>query len=250
MKRIVIVAVALLLFVGCSAETGNVAPETNSIKSEPGTQEATLLQKESQAAVPTENPFGYNKTTEKYYDYFSANNYVSMLLSNETKGEGFSDAEMAAYALSELILQNNDTYEQAVGFPKEDIDAVTEKYFGAVIQTYKNKTSTVIPGTGNITATGWGGSSVVFILKELATNSDGISTGVFYQFNFGMEGLRPTTKDDLLQGKFEDYGQPFLVTIVFEEKADESGELYLRYYKLKSEGEAKLPYEIYQGEWQ
>jgi len=60
-------------------------------------------------------------------------NYVGMLLDNETGSAGFSDAEMASYALSELILLSDGSYAQSVGFPREEIDFVTEKYFGTTI---------------------------------------------------------------------------------------------------------------------
>ena len=138
-------------------------------------------------------------------------------------------------------------YDSEVGFPKEDIDAVTEKYFGATIKNYENKMSTVISETGNIASTGWGGTSLALVLKELKTESDGIYTGVFYQFGFSMDEYQSSTKDDLLRGQFDSYRQPSLITIVFEEKTDDNGDMYLRYYEAKSEGEAKPPYEPYQG---
>ena len=239
----------LILLCTCLAVSVAACANKNERKESPTPELPPASVSEDGSSMPDseETPIAYNEALEKYYDYFSNNSHTGMLLGNETKGEGFSDAEMAAYALCELILQSDGTYEQAVGFPKEDIDAVTEKYFGANIKKYENRISTVIPGTGYITSTGWGGSSAVLVLKELRTDLDGISTGVFYQFNFGMDGFRPTTKDDLLQGKFENYEQLLLTTIIFEEKTDENGEMYLRYYKISPEGEAKPPYTIYQG---
>jgi hypothetical protein len=212
-----------------------------------------VTQENSKTAEP-EIPLAYNEDVEKYFDYFAVHGHVSLIIGDENNGEGFSDAEMAGYALSELILESNGTYEQSVGFPKEDFEAVTEKYFGAIIQNYNNRISFVIPETGNITPTGWSGASFDFVLKELQTDASGIHTGVFYEFAFGWEGpppdkteLRRKFRDDLLRGFFDDYAQPSLITIVFEEKVDENGEMYLLYHDIKSDGEATPPYTVYQG---
>lgn len=246
MKKIVCLLL-LFLLAGCSARTNDLTSETNRIEPPPSIEESGSSEEESQTDDPDVIFFDYNETTEKYYDYFRMNSHFSMLLSNETGGEGFTDAEMAVYALCELILQSNGTYDQAVGFPKENMDAMTEKIFGATVQNYETRWTTVIPQTGNITSTGWGGNAVGLVLKELKTGANGISTGVFYLFSFGMEGIPPTTKTDLLQGRFNDYGEPFLITIVFEEKTDENDEMFLRYYKVQSEGKAQPPYVPYQG---
>jgi hypothetical protein len=62
-----------------------------------------------------------------------------------------------------------------------------------------------------------------------------------------MDDFCPARKRDLLRGQFSNYGQPHVVRIVFEEKYDENGEMYLRYYEVKSEGVANPPYQPYQG---
>lgn len=250
MKTTAILLLVLLLLVsGCSTTTSsNLPPE--SIPSEisgeisDGSKEPPPAQEDAKTIKP-ERPF--NLEAEKYYDYFMANVHVSMLLGDKQENTGFSDSEMAAYVLCQLIVENAGNYEQDVGFPKEEFDAVTRKYFGTTVQKYENQKSTVIPGTGNITATGWGGSLVALVLKELEIGSDGTRTGIFYQFSFSMDGLPPSAKADLLQGFFEDYGQPYLVQIVFTEQTDSNGELYLRYIDLQSLGEAAPPYTLYQG---
>jgi hypothetical protein len=163
---------------------------------------------------------------------------------DEIEGEGFSDMSMTVYALVELW----SLHIGADGFPKEDIDAITEKYFGTTVQNFESQMTTVIPETGEVTATGWGGSSARYVLKDLQTDTDGIRTGEFYLFSFGMGEIPATTKEDLLQGHFDEYPQPSLATIVFEEKTDENGEMYLRYYDAIPQGEAEPPYTVYQGE--
>jgi hypothetical protein len=227
--------------------TESEASQSQSVPSEPPIQSEPETDSEEPVSSEEETPIPYNTVAEKYYDYFRENNYVSMLLNNSSSGEGFSDKDMVVYALCELIKLSDFGYDQAVGFPKEEIDGVIQKYFGTVVSQYESSMTTVIPETGNITSTGWGGTSMAFVLKELTTEPDGILTGIFYEFNFGMDGYQPTTKEDLLRYQFEEYGQPFLIKIVFEEKTDENGKMYLRYHEITSEGKANPPYDVYQG---
>jgi len=250
-NRVIIIGVIVCIavnLIGCSPRNTPPDPTPTQITEPSQADQSALENSESNDYMKDEIlPFGFDETAEKYYDYMDRNNHISMLLSNEKAGEGFADAQMAAYALSELIIRSDGAYDHAVGFSKEEVDDITEKYFGATIQNYENRMSTVIPATGNITSTGWGGDPVALVLKELEINSDGVYAGVFYQFRFSMDEIRPSMKSDLLRGAFDDYGQPFLVTIVFEEKTDENGGMYLRYYDVKPEGEARPPYQIYQG---
>jgi hypothetical protein len=226
---------------------GSEVSQSQSVPAEPPVRSESEADSEEPLSSEEETPIPYNAEVEKYYDYFRENNYVGWLLGDTSSGEGFSDANMVVYALCELILLSDGSYEQEIGFPKEEIDAVIQKYFGTTVRGYESKMIAVIPETGNITSTGWGGSSLAFVLKELETEPDGISTGIFYLFSFDMDGYQPTTKEDLLCYQFEDYGQPSLVKIVFEEKADENGKLYLRYHEITAEGKASPPYEPYQG---
>jgi hypothetical protein len=196
---------------------------------------------------PEPAPAAFHPDTKKYYDYFEENNHVSMILDNETGGKGFSDAEMAGYALSECGKLRGGVYDPSVGFPKEEIDAVTMKYFGATIQDYNNRISTAVPETGNVAPTGWSPTMLAFMLKELSLTPDGTKTAVFYYLAFGMDEDPQSAKSDLLQGKLEDYGQPHLTRITFEEKTDENGEMYLLFHEIKPEGEASPPYRTYQG---
>lgn len=242
MKRILLLSVmALFLVAGCAPQKeDSLPPET------PETSQATDL---SSTEPPSqgEEVKPVNPDVKKYFDYFMKNDYVSMLLGDETGGKGFSDAQMAAYALCELIKQSAGDYEQEIGFPKEDFDHMTLKYFGTTVQKHENRMATVIPETGNITSTGWDGASLCFILKELTAESDGMSSGVFYVLSFNMGEYQSSMESDLLQGLFDDNRRPFLITIVFEEKIDENGEMYLRYDDIKQEGKAAPPYVLYQG---
>jgi hypothetical protein len=217
------------------------------VQAEPPVQSQSESSSEEPLSSEEETPIPYNAVVEKYYDYFRENGYVGWLKDNGTGDEGFSDANMVVYALLELIKLSDLGYKQEIGFPKEEIDAVIQKYFGTTVSEYKSKWIAIIPETGNITSTGWGGGSSAFVLKELETDSDGICTAIFYAFGFDMGDYLPTLKEDLLRYQFEDYGQPSLVKMVFEEKTDEDGKMYLRYHEVKSEGAASPPYEAYQG---
>ena len=246
-NRVFIIGVIICIAINLTGCSGRNAPRdsasaviTESSQADQGVSESDYAEE-----IP---PSGFDETAEKYYDYMDRNNYISMILSDEKGSEGFTDAQMAAYAISELIILSDGAYDHAVGFPKEEIDAITKKYFGTTIRNYENRMSTVIPSTGNITATGWGGNPIALVLKELEIDSDGVCTGVFYQLRFSLDEIKPSMKSDLLQGSFDGYGQPFLITIVFEEKTDENGEMYLRYHDVKPEGEANPPYQIFHGE--
>lgn len=246
MKKILIPALLLLLILlgGCQSKNN---PGALSSFAEGADGAAGLQSREKDGeAVPDDIPLTYSEDAEKYFDYFWEHNYISVLLGDETGKEGFSDSEMAAYALCELIFLDNGGYDQATGYPKEEFDAVVLKYFGTTIQNYENQKTTVISETGNITSTGWGGNAVALVLKELERGADGVFTGVFYLFNFGMDGIQPTQKDDLLQGRFDNYGKPILVTITFEERGAENSLPSPLYLDVKTEGVAEPPYTVYQ----
>lgn len=255
MKKTVLLLLALLvLLAGCEKRQSALTPSASVSDAQSSQPEdpasESPAQEDDSASDADESALSddeANAAAEKYYDYFMKNPHVGLLLDNETGGNGFSDAEMSAFALMELIMQSNGGYDSAVGFPRADIDAVTQKYFGTTIGNYDNQKATIIPETGNITATGWGSGMAAFVLRDLGRGADGAFSGEFYTIGFGMEGVPSTAKADLLRGDFEGYGQPYLVTIIFEEKTDDSGELYLRYRLAKAGGKAAAPYDVYAG---
>lgn len=219
----------LLLSIGCQSRNVDdaISLPAESVDSAVESQ----WSKQDEEAVSDDSSLMYKEDAEKYFDYFLEHNHITHLLGDKTGEEGFSDSEMAGYALSELISLDNGGYDQAVGYPKEEFDAVVLKYFGSTIQNYENQKSTVIPETGHITSTGWSRDTVALVLKELDKGADDVFTGVFYLFNFGIDDIQPEMKDYLLQGRFDDHKKPEseLVTIVFEEKVSENGDRYLRY---------------------
>jgi hypothetical protein len=195
-------------------------------------------------AVPD---FAISPTAEKYYDYFMANNHVSFLLADELAEPGFSDAELSYYALSELIRGNPD-YEQLAGFPVEDFNAVTLRYFGRTVENHENRAATILDN-GNITPTGWGGNSVALVLKELEPAADGRISAVFYQFSFGIGEDLPAPevlKERLLAGKSEEFGPCWLVRMEFTEQAGEDGAFRLLFHDVEALGEVQPPYPVYQ----
>jgi len=214
MKKIVIILIAmLLLFTGCSAGKDNDSPsETGNPTSQ------------------TETPVVCHEETEKYYDYYMRHSYIV----GDESGE-FTDRAMGMYVYEEFPVQHGRNPTRA------ELDAATKKYFGKTIQDYDS-----IPEA-------WSPTPHVFILKELEARPDGVYTGVFYVI--GLEALAveadgtwdvpQTAKDAILKASSNPRIKPFLLTTVFEEKTDENGEMYLRYYNAKWGGEAEPPYVPY-----
>ncbi len=217
----IVMAFVLLSCVACSNRDAqnSVAPSSSNAPSSQAEPTPPLSSQSEQASPSStesapEASIAYNADTEKYYDYFEENNHVSVLLGNETGGEGFSDEEMAAYAIIEIMKLDGYVKEYPDGFSKEDIDAITMKYFGTTIKNYNNRITSVDTETGNITSIGWSGTTMAFVLKELTAQPDGKYTGEFYSFGFGMGEYQPSQKIDLLRGLFSGYEQPYLVKIV------------------------------------
>lgn len=225
----------VLVLAGCAGQHRQAPPPDESSE-------------QSETAVPerTEEPERtFDPVAEAYYDYLSAHDNFAMLLSGEKDG-GFSDAEMAAFTIGELILLG--AYDMENGNPKEAYDAITEKYFGTTIKDFNTSKSTVIPETGNITSTGWGGSIIFMVLRDIAEQADGTVVAHFYRLSRGMSDELPApeiVKRDLLTGQFEAYGPVWLDEMHFEEKRDESGELYLKYISITSQGTIGPPYIVY-----
>ncbi len=184
----------------------------------------------------------------RYLDYFLAHGYVSFLMSDKER-VGFTDEQMAAFALSHLIAKSHEPgaveYDAAVGFPKADMDAVAMKYFGTTPKNYKNRKTTLLPN-GNIGSTGWGGSSALYLLHSLEQTEDGRTRGLFYVISFSMDENRMEAKERLLKGDFSAYSEVHLVTMVFTEEQGEEGD-YLRFYSVVREI-AQPPYALYTGE--
>lgn len=179
----------------------------------------------------------FNDSLEKYYDYFRANRQIVALLDYPYNENGFTDDALAAYAIMSM-----DDYSYEKGNPKEEYDAITEKYFGRKIKNFNNSMSEVIPGTNRVRATGWSfDSGVYMILKSLIEEPDSSKIAEFYVLNLSdslfMQKTEYETKKDLLSGNFSKYGHPFIMKMKFEEKTDEKGNMYLKYLEIKNSNE-------------
>lgn len=179
----------------------------------------------------------FNDSLEKYYDYFWANRQIVALLDYPYNENGFTDDVLAAYAIMSM-----DDYSYEKGNPKEEYDAITEKYFGKKIKNFNNSMSEVIPGTNMVRAIGFSFDSIVYmILKSITEEPDGSKTAEFYTLNisdstlmdFSPQKTNEEIKKDLLSGNFSEYGHPFIVKMKFEEKADANGKMYLKYLEIK-----------------
>lgn len=233
----ILIALALLILLAACAQPMPVSSAPPSASSEP---EAASSSTAAEARISPE--------VERYLDYFLAHSYVSFLISDAEQA-GFSDEQMAAFALSRLIAKSDEPgaaeYDHTVGFPKADMDAVTMKYFGILPQNYENRLTTVLPD-GNITGTGWGGSAALYLLHDIAQAGDGRIRGQFYCVSFGMDENIMEAKEYLLQGDFSEYPDVSLVTLTFTEERDEEGD-FLRFYSASAQ-EAQPPYLLYSGE--
>lgn len=231
MKNLLIILFAVLL-VGCSGMTDERAQESFS---------SNEISKE-QPDVPVQSEIDFNEKAEIYFDYFITNSHVNFLLNNGAGSEPFLDMEMAAYALCELIKENPESYDSSVGFTREDMDITVQKYFGTTVEDYESRLTTVIPETGNITSTGWGGDSFAMVLKSLEKAENDIYTAEFYRFPLGMEAGIEEAKQELFAGNYGEYPDPALVSLVFEERTDNKGEMYLYYYEGNEYGEVHALY--------
>jgi hypothetical protein len=181
-----------------------------------------------------------NQTLVKYYDYFRNNNWqiTAILAFTNNKEYDFSDD-----ALSTFAIMGAKDYRWEDGKTKEELNAITEKYFGKTIKNFQNSVTKIISSTGNITAKGYSyDSSSYMILKDIKYNSDNTVTADFYALtisdSFWMDNNDAVknldVKNDLQCGKFEQYGNPDIIRLVFEEKTDENGNMYLKYLSIKA----------------
>lgn len=175
-------------------------------------------------------------TSEHYYDLFRADPGLVTL-----SGSPFTDDQLAAYAIQTMAYQGRYDFEK--GNSKEEFDAVTQKHFGLSIQNYDNSMSKTLD-SGRVTATGWSfDSSVYMVLNGDPTGLDGIMTGTFQCYDFSdslwTDGEFPQEKLDhikeyLLTGNDDDFPEPYLVEIAFEERFDEETQTpYVFYHSLK-----------------
>lgn len=191
-------------------------------------------------ASPNDDFAMVNDYAERYYDYFRENQAFRVLL-GDNGIESESMALFAALSLDKLDFEN--------GNSKEEYDEVTEKYFGRRLESYNNSGIKEDVYTGKVKPTGWSfDNSVYMVLKSLESGVDNRKVGVFYclnvsdsVFNDMLENNDALTaaeeKVQLLSGdfkRFEKYGVlPFLVRVEFEEKFDDVGNLYFKYFDVE-----------------
>lgn len=171
---------------------------------------------------------------EEYFDYFYENNEIITLLECN---EEFSDSQMAAFAVLSL---KNPNFEN--GNSKEEFDDITEKYFGRKIENFNNSMTYIDSKSGLIKPTGWSFDSTVYMsLIDLIENEDGTKTADFYAINVGdgddivVKKTASEKKQDILNKNFKEYGENIsIVRLLFEEKKDENGDMYLKYLQLNT----------------
>lgn len=176
----------------------------------------------------------FDETLERYYDYFDEHQEIIPLL--ESNESGFTDALLATSAIMRFSEYNGDD-----GITREELNAITRKYFGREIQNFRNGRTEIDPQTGQIIVAGFSyDSHLHMVLKSLKDNGDGTKTAEFYALNisdsfWSEENILTmrSVKSNLLAGDFASYGKPDIVEIVFQE-IDTEGDYYLRFLSIKT----------------
>lgn len=188
--------------------------------------------------APSQSPAS---EASKYYDLFQADpGLITLLGLLEDAGSGFTDDQLSAYAITMLAVEGRYDYE--TGVTQDEMNAVTQKYFGQSIQNFENSMTTILDN-GKVTATGWSfDSSAFLVLDGEPENHDGVITACFkcYQLSDSVwldqeieQYKLDHIKDYLLAGDDEDFPEPQLVKIVFEECFDEvSRNPYVFYHNI------------------
>jgi hypothetical protein len=176
-------------------------------------------------------------TAQEYFDLFGSD--PGFITLGDTP---FSDDDLSAYAITRQAAEDN--YEWETGCAPEELDAITQKYFGLTIQNYENSMTTVLD-SGNVTATGWDyNGGVYMVLDGQPTEDNGVITATFRQYRVSedtwLEGWLPQETLDhmsayLLTGQDEGFVQYQLVKVVFEVKSDaETQSSYLFYHSIQT----------------
>lgn len=184
--------------------------------------------------------FNLHELGLQLFEYFRLNPAVNLILDS---APGITDEEISAFAIQQLLSESPDGFDFENGVAKQTFDAVCEKYFDRILESYDNPKIRTLP-SGNITPTGWSPSSHDFVLKEYAEQPGGRYTAVFYQINAAM-GDHPspsfdTLSEDMANNRVDDYGEIQLVQMDFELVDSGSEEMYLRYHDVQGLGAASF----------
>ena len=242
MKRVIVALMAAALLMAGTA--CSPAGET-----EPSSQEVSSSSSSSASPVPQEEGHGVAEhgAAARYYEYLKDHSEVCLLLSPE--GQPFTDEQLSAYALWVLAVADEEGDGFETGFSPEEMNAAAEKYTGRTIREFDNQMTYLDPQTGTVKPTGWGLTSIRWVLSELTEEPDGSRTGLFYYFVFSLDADLPAPdrmERQLLAGEFESYGVPYLARMHFREQWDEeTGEFYLQILSLEELGDGETPYTVY-----
>jgi len=177
------------------------------------------------------SPFMTVGDVQKYMDYFASRAHVSPLMDNYVQGQGFSDSALLAFAISNIA-----DYSYDIGATKQQIDDVLMKYFGKTVTEYVPWTNVTeyVPDSNNerIRDTGWTHDAIDYMmLDSLTVNSDGSISAIFDRYVIFPLDDFVDIKAEILEGK-GGYIKTDSINVVFKEKTDENGELYLEYISM------------------
>lgn len=246
MKKIKILTVTMMLFLSFSAcqNKANVT-EIPTIDIDNNGNEPQVDTLVSSEKMILENQLIPQDSVLKYYEYFKKNPVVAMLFSQNHNEKGFSEEEMSAFAISEYARVDSD-FEYIQGTSQDKLDIITKKYFDTEVSNYETTYTTILE-TGNITATGWGPTPTIYILKEIFTTEIGSKRAILYTLDptIGESMEYDEYLQRILNGQFNNLGEIGLVEIEFIEKTDEKGEYYLQFISAHSMGVATQPWIVY-----
>jgi|GEM_PF-2440062 len=151
--------------------------------------------------------------------------------------EGFSDGQLAAYAIHRL-----DNYSYEDGNTAEEYHTITEKYFGRKIANFDNGMTETIPETDRIRATGWSFNNGVYMVlySEITDGAGDVFIGDFYAYDISdsffeehPEAL-PHIAEYLMTGNDEEYPTPIRVRVELLLALEMRGEVQYTYPVYKS----------------
>jgi len=193
-------------------------------------------------AALTPLPGLVNSEKERFFNLFSADEGFAALLQPLTEdGEppagGFSDAQLAAYAIIKM-----ENYNSKDGNTAEEYHAITEKHFDRKILNFDNGMTETIPGTDRIRGTGRGFNSRVFMVQcsEIMFWSMDSITCDFYSYEISESFLADNPqllthmKERLLAGDDAQYPAPILVRVEFDTRSETQNNNFYLYLTYKS----------------
>ncbi len=246
-KKMLCLMMAVLMLGSCSKEEPiekpvEVTPPPVVREEQTQTKEQNVEIKEETTSsnwpyspVDMSKPMSDDPNVIKYLDYFFGPAQHVVFL--EMDGEQISDKSVAVYSFLEAWM-SDPTSELSDGFPQEQLNELSMKYFGRVPDTYESSMLTVNPDTGNVQSTGWGGSAYYHVLREREELPDGKLRLVFdliepYSSSYDLPISYEEFKHAVYSGQLDCVWPSFQKKeLILSEHTDENGQFYVQYHSV------------------